>query len=271
MAAVVRVRIASPPMTAPARTGPIYISGDVHLGAVPAEREASFRRWLDHAAASAAGIVLNGDLFDFWFEYRSVIPRGHTRVLGALAAAVDAGVPVTLMGGNHDWWGGSYFEEELGVTFLRDPTVLELAGRRTLLAHGDGLGRGDVAYRLLRGVLRGRLTRWAFRWLHPDLGARVAKTVSKTADRELDADEKRRAAALHAWGVERLRVDPSLELVVIGHSHVPIREEVSPGRWYVNSGDWVTHRTYVTVEPGQPPRMMEWEVSGPGGSGRERA
>ena len=92
---------------------PVYISGDVHLGAVPKEREAAFVRWLEHAAASAERIVLNGDLFDFWFEYRSVIPRGHTRVLGALAAAVDAGVPVTLVGGNHEWWGGSFFEDEI--------------------------------------------------------------------------------------------------------------------------------------------------------------
>ena len=248
---------------------PIYVSGDVHLGAVPRAREASFVRWLEHAGASASRIVLNGDLFDFWFEYGSVIPRGHTRVLGALAAAVDAGVPVTLMGGNHDWWGGSFFEEEIGVTFLRDPKVLDLAGYRTFLAHGDGLGRGDIPYRMLRWMLRSRLTRGAFRWLHPDLGARVARMVSKTEDRGPHEDQKRRAAALREWAVARLRSDPSLDLVVIGHTHIPILEEVAPGRWYVNSGNWVTHRSYLVLESGAPPRVLDWEVSD-GGAARPR-
>jgi UDP-2,3-diacylglucosamine hydrolase len=249
---------------------PVYISGDVHLGAVPKEREVAFVRWLEHAAASAERIVLNGDLFDFWFEYRSVIPRGHTRVLGALAAAVDAGVPVTLVGGNHDWWGGSYFEDEIGVTFLHDPAVLELAGRRTFLAHGDGLGRGDVRYRVLRWMLRGRTTRWAFRALHPDLGARIAKLVSKTEDRGPNEDEKRRAEALEAWAVARLRSDPTLDLVVVGHTHIPVLMEVAPGRWYVNSGDWVTHNSYLVLDPGVPPRVLEWDVSGRAREGRPR-
>ena len=237
---------------------PVFLSGDVHLGAVSRTREASFLRWLEHAAATAGQIVLNGDLFDFWFEYRSVIPRGHTRVLGALAAAVDAGVGVTLMGGNHDWWGGSYLEDEVGVTFLREPAVLDLAGRRTLLAHGDGLGAGDRGYRVVQRVLRWGWTRRAFRWIHPDVGAAIARRVSKTSDRDPTEDEKRRAAALHAWGMEKLRSDPSLELVVLGHSHTPVLEEAAPGRWLVNSGDWVLHCTYVTLEPGAPPRVLEW-------------
>ena len=242
---------------------PIYLSGDVHLGAIPKEREASFVRWLEHAGGHAERIILNGDLFDFWFEYRSVIPRGHTRVLGTLAAIVDGGVPVVLMGGNHDWWGGGYLEDEVGVTFLREPVVVDLAGLRTFLAHGDGLGRGDLAYRLLKLVLRGRLTQWAFRWLHPDLGACLARRVSKTEGRGGTEDEKRRARALQAWGIARFRADPSLDLVVLGHTHIPVLSELEPGRWYVNAGDWVTHRTYLVLEPGAAPRLLEWEVSGP--------
>ena len=242
---------------------PIYLTGDVHLGAVSRERAASFLRWLDHAGANASSILLTGDLFDFWFEYGSVIPRGHTRVLGALARLVDAGVPVTLVGGNHDWWGGSYLEEEVGITFLRDAVVESLAGRRTFLAHGDGLGRGDLGYKLMRPVLRSRLTRWAFRWLHPDVGAWAARRASKTEHRTLSDEEKRRAAALEAWGVEKLRADPALEMVVVGHSHIPAVTEVDPGRWFVNAGDWVMHKTYVVLEEGAPPRLLDWEVSGP--------
>jgi UDP-2,3-diacylglucosamine hydrolase len=240
---------------------PIYVVSDVHLGAVSARRERAFVRWLDHAGETASEVVVNGDLFDFWFEYRSAIPRGHTRVLGALAALVDAGVPVRFMGGNHDWWGGSFLEQEIGLTLYREPLVLELAGRRTFLGHGDGLGRGDLGYRLLRLALRGRATRWAFRWLHPDVGALVAAKVSGTEGRVEGLPEaaKRRAAALEAWALAKLRAEPDLEQVILGHTHVPRLLEVEPGRFYVNAGDWVLHRSYVVLRRDEAPRLAEWE------------
>ncbi len=249
---------------------PIYLTSDVHLGAVSRERERSFLRWLEHAGASAERIILNGDLFDFWFEYGSVIPRGHTRVLGALAALVDAGVPVVFMGGNHDWWGGSYLEQEVGLTFLRDPVVLDLAGRRTFLAHGDGLGRGDLAYRALRLILRSRATRFAFRWLHPDLGARVARGVSQTDDHGTTNAERNRTKALEEWGVAKLRAEPDLDLVILGHAHIPVMTEVGANRWYVNAGDWVTHHSYVVLEEGAAPSLREWEISDAGEDRRSK-
>lgn len=241
-------------------SGPVYIASDVHLGAVPPERAAEFVRWLEYAAGRAGRIVINGDLFDFWFEYRHAIPRGHTRVLGALARVVDGGVPVRLVGGNHDWWGGAFLEDEIGVTFQREPEVLELAGLRTFLAHGDGLGRGDLGYRALRAVLRGRLTRWAFRWLHPDWGAALARRVSGTETRGdgTTPDDRARAAALEGWARGKLREDPGLELVVLGHTHVPTLVEVEPGRWYANSGDWVHHRSFTVLDEDEPPRQEEW-------------
>lgn len=238
---------------------PVYLASDVHLGSGDAAREARFIRWLHHAADWASQIVVNGDLFDFWFEYRKAIPRGHTRILGTLAALVDAGTPVTLMGGNHDWWGGSFLTDEIGVTFLREPTVLELAGHRTLLAHGDGLGRGDLGYRVLRSVLRGKGTRWAFRWLHPDVGAWVAGKVSRTGDREEATDPAAgRPAALRRWAEAALREDPTLTLVALGHSHVPELVELEPGRYYLNSGDWLHHDSYAVLARGAPPVLERW-------------
>jgi UDP-2,3-diacylglucosamine hydrolase len=241
-------------------TPTVYLASDVHLGAVTPDRAAAFVAWLEWAGSRADEIVLNGDVFDFWFEYRHAIPRGHTRVLGALAALVDAGVGVRLMGGNHDWWGGDYLEQEIGLVFHREPVVLDLAGRRTFLAHGDGLGAGDLGYRMLRGILRGRVTRWAFRWLHPDVGAGVATWVSGTEHRtggpgDHDRD---RAAALERWAVARLEASPELDMVVLGHTHIPYVREVSAGRWYLNAGDWVYHHSFAVLEPEQPPRLLDW-------------
>ena len=248
----------------PSRTvskNPVYLTSDAHLGALPPDREEAFLSWLEHAGDVASRIVINGDLFDFWFEYGSVIPRGFTRVLGILRSIVDSGVPVLLMGGNHDWWGGSYLRDEVGIEFHQDPLVLDLAGRRTFLAHGDGLGRGDLGYRFLRLVLRGRLTRWAFRWLHPDVGAWVARTVSMTEHREGGPSQadKARSDILHQWAREKLEKEPSLELVVLGHTHVPILDEVGEGRFYLNAGDWLHHRSYAVLEEGEPPRLKSWE------------
>ncbi len=253
-------RRSAPLPSGPMSAGITYLTSDVHLGAVSPETEAAFRRWLDSVAPDAERIVINGDLFDFWFEYDSAIPRGYTRVLGRLASLVDAGVDVVLVGGNHDWWGGTYLREEIGVAFHQDPVVIDLGGLRTFLAHGDGLGRGDLGYRLLRLVLRGRLTRWAFRWLHPDLGAAVARRVSHTEARDDESSEakKGRALYLERWAGEKLAEDPSLDLVAVGHTHTPVLRELEPGRWYLNSGDWLRHRSYAVLAGGGPPRLERW-------------
>ena len=239
----------------------MLLASDVHLGAVRSSREQDFLAWLAHAAGVAGWIIVNGDLFDFWFEYRTGPTGGHDEVLRALRATVDSGVPVTLMGGNHDWWGGRFLREEIGVEFLQDPVVREIAGRRALLAHGDGLGKGDLRYLALRTVLRGRLTRWAFGSLPPRVGDRIARRVSRTEHKWDDWGEKQRSRseALQDWAESRLREDTELELVLLGHTHDPRIRKVAPGKWYVNSGDWVRHRSYVTLEVGCEPRLSEWK------------
>jgi UDP-2,3-diacylglucosamine hydrolase len=241
--------------------GPVYLVSDIHLGAAPEERARSFLRWLAHAGNAATEVIINGDLFDFWFEYRSVIPRGHTRVLAALAALVDAGIPVALMGGNHDWWGGSFLEQEIGLTLYHDPVVRQIAGRRAYLAHGDGLGSGDLGYRFLRVLLRGRPTRWGFRWLHPDVGAMIAGRVSLTEEhiKNPSKNQKRRAEVLEAWALEKLRAERDLGLVLLGHTHIPRLVPVDGDRWYVNSGDWIAHSTYVVLRTDEPPVLEEWK------------
>lgn len=239
---------------------PVLVASDAHLGGSAPEQEQAFLAWLEYAAHTASHIVLNGDLFDFWFEYRSGTTRGYDVVLASLRRTVLAGVPVTLMGGNHDWWGGAYLREEIGVEFLQEPVVRTLAGRRTLLAHGDGLGRGDLGYRILKGVLRSGLTRGAFGALPPALGDRVARGVSRTGHQwdVYTEGHLARSAALEAWALERLGAEPELDLVLLGHTHVPLLREAAPGRWYANTGDWVKHRSYLILRPECDPVLAEW-------------
>ncbi len=240
----------------------VFLTSDVHLGAVPPETEASFHRWLLHAGAHGDAVVVNGDLFDFWFEYRSAIPRGHTRTLGILADLVDGGVRVILLGGNHDWWGGTYLTDEVGVEFYHEPIALDLADWRVLLAHGDGLGEGDRGYKLLQSVLRSPLAIGGFRWLHPDWGAALARMVSRTERRaasEHRHDGRIRNAVLREWAEARLAEDAALDIVAFGHTHLPDQLEVGNGRYILNTGDWVYRRTYTALRPGVKPEIQEWK------------
>jgi UDP-2,3-diacylglucosamine hydrolase len=238
---------------------PDYIVSDVHLGAVPRETERRFVSFLEHAASAAAQLLIAGDLFDFWFEYGTVIPGKHFRVLGALAALVDAGVPVTFAGGNHDAWGGRFLREEVGVAFQMGPFRMTLGGRSALIAHGDGLGRGDLKYRFLKSFLRNRVTVLGFRAIHPEIGLRIARAVSTTeAKAENDPGVRGRAKFLEDWAGDRLAEDPSLSFVVCGHAHLPQVREVSSGRFYLNAGDWITHDTYIVVPPGGVPALERW-------------
>ncbi len=246
---------------------PVFITSDVHLGAVPVATERAFLAFLDHVGAEGSQLIIPGDLFDFWFEYGDVIPGEHFRVLAALSELVESGVPVLVTGGNHDAWGGRFLEEHVGVTFRPGHVRMELAGRPALLAHGDGLGKGDLKYRALKLVLRSRGAVWAFRALHPELGLRLARRVSST---ELKADtdpgKVGRAEFIEGWAREMLAAEPELAYVVCGHAHLPAVEEVEPGRYYLNAGDWISHWTYITLSEDGVPRLARWG-RGSGGSG----
>ncbi len=242
---------------------PVYVVSDIHLGAVPPATEREFRGFLDHVAREAASLLINGDLFDFWFEYRSVIPREHYRVLAKLAEVVEAGVRVWFVGGNHDAWVGSFLRDEVGAELLNGTVEMTLGGRRALVAHGDGLGEGDYKYRALKAVLRNPVCIRAFRLLHPDLGLRLGGGSSRTGHKTAHGDQGAggRASFIRAWAEERLRADPSLQLVLTGHAHRASVDEVEPGRFYVNSGDWLgANRQYVVLPvDGGAPELRSWE------------
>ena len=160
----------------------IYFASDNHLGAPTAEesrpREAKFVAWLEHVSKDAAAIFLLGDLFDFWFEYKHVVPKGFVRTLGKLAQLRDRSIPVYFFVGNHDLWMDDYFEKELDIPVFRKPKEFIFNDRKFLIGHGDGLGPGDKGYKRMKKVFTNPLSKWLYRWLHPDLGVPLAQYFS---------------------------------------------------------------------------------------------
>lgn len=227
------------------------IVSDIHLGAVPEDNERRFQSFLRRVPERSDDLLINGDLFDFWFEYRSVILRRHFETLRRLADLVETGVRVRLVGGNHDAWGGDFLRGEVGIELVAGERVVDLRGRRAYVAHGDGLGRGDWRYRLFRKLARSAAGAGAFRLLHPDLALRLVRRMSGTRARHAagPGTEERRAERLAAHAEFLLRRDPRLDLVVFGHSHRPELREVESGRYYLNTGDWIHHFSYGAVGP----------------------
>ena len=226
---------------------PCYIIGDTHLGVGPPDLETRLVAFLRDVPKHARTLVINGDLFDFWFEWRTVIPRDHFRTLAALAGLRDAGVDVLMVAGNHDCWGGDFLSRELGVRYQIGAWEGTMAGWRARIDHGDGLRpREDRKYRALRRVLRHPLSARAFRWLHPDWGTRLARG-SSSASRNYRARDA--GAGLRAVAHTTLEANPGLDLLVFGHSHVPALERVPQGSVYANAGSWLDAPTYLVVRP----------------------
>lgn len=227
--------------------GPCLILSDVHLGPAPAEAERSLLALLERAKTEAKSVILNGDVFDFWFEWQHVMPRVGFRTLAALAALREHGVPVLWIAGNHDCWGGEILSKDVGVTYHVGPWRGEIAGWKTLIEHGDGLrDKEDAPYRRLRAVLRNPLAIWLFRRLHPDFATRIALRTSHTSRNMQPRD---RGEGLARVALERLEADPSLQLYVYGHSHLPSLGHHAKGGMMANPGAWMDGPTFLRVTP----------------------
>lgn len=229
----------------------IYFASDNHLGApTMAEsrpRELKFVSWLDSVKHDAQAIFLLGDLFDFWMEYKTVIPKGFTRTLGKLAEISDSGIPIYYFVGNHDLWMNGYFEEELQIPVFHRPQTFSINNRIFLIGHGDGLGPGDKGYKRMKKVFTNPFAKWLYRWLHPDWGVRLAqhlsvknKVISGEEDTTFLGEE---GEWLIQYAKRKLESD-HYDYFVFGHRHLPLEIELTPDSKYVNLGDWITFYTY---------------------------
>lgn len=227
----------------------LYIFSDAHLGCgsepQEAEKIARIRALFELIKQDGDHLVVLGDLFDFWFEYKHAIPKEHTDVLLMLRELVQRGIQIDYVSGNHDFWMDDYFEKQIGAHLHTNHLELEYAGKRLFLTHGDGIARADRGYRILKRVLRNPFNVWLYRKLPPDWAIPMAKWVSGSSrqynerrDHTFEPDYEKYAADKLAQG---------FDAVVIGHLHIPRQKQFGSGI-YINTGDFMSHFSYARID-----------------------
>ncbi|MBL4670052.1 MAG: UDP-2,3-diacylglucosamine diphosphatase [Flavobacteriales bacterium] len=244
----------------------IYFASDFHLGAPNAEeslkREKLIVKWLDEIKIDAKEIYLVGDIFDFWFEYKSVIPRGFIRLQGKIAEITDNGTPIHVFTGNHDMWIFDYLPTELGVTLYREPITKEYNGVKFFIGHGDGLGPGDTKYKMLKAVFNSKICQWAFARLHPNFGIGIANAWSRksrktniTYDEIFHGEENEH---LVLFCKDYIKKDPSINYFIFGHRHLPLEINIGEKAKYINLGEWIKYNSYAVFD-GKKMELKEYK------------
>ncbi len=231
-------------------TGKIYFVSDVHLGA-PAlsnnhERELRFARWLDTISSDVQELYLMGDIFDFWWEYKKVVPRGFTRILGRIANLTDRGIPVYFFPGNHDLWVFDYLPSELGVIVHREGIVKEIAGKKFYLAHGDGLDANDVGYNRLKKIFTNKKLQWLYSRLHPNFALHIAHQWSKssrTAKFNKEEEFNVNNDGMYKFAESYLKQE-SIDYFIFGHRHKMVNTSINENSRFVLLGDWIKNFSF---------------------------
>lgn len=243
----------------------IYFASDFHLG-VPdhqrsLEREKKLVRWLNFIEPTASEIFLMGDIFDFWFEYKTVVPKGYARLMGKIADLTDKGIPVHVFRGNHDLWAFDYLEKEIGVKLYRRPMRRTFGDKNFFLAHGDGLGPGDNGYKFIKKVFENKVNQFFFNWLHPDVGTKMGLYFSKKSRianiaREQKSEQRIdiESEMLYKYCLRKLEQQPEIDYFVFGHRHLPLEQEIAGKAKMVILGDWIIHFSYAVFD-GQELRL----------------
>ena len=237
----------------------LLFASDFHLGAPhPAasrQRELKVLDWMREHQDHTRALFLVGDVFDFWHEYRHVVPKGHVRLLGKLAEWVEHGIDIHLFTGNHDLWMFGYLEQEIGLQIHRGPRYMQAGGQHFYLAHGDGLGPGDHGYKMLKRLFTNRFCQWVFRQLHPDWGIGMAYYFSRTSRRHTGCRDacflgpEKEWLILHSNALLRSR---HFDYFIYGHRHYPVEWPLTgpDGRQsrYLNLGDWIRYFSYASFD-----------------------
>ena len=236
----------------PAPGKKVYFISDFHLGAPDAAksllREKKIVAFLKEIESDVDSLFILGDIFDFWFEYKTVVPKGFTRLLGSLAALSDKGVPIHVFTGNHDLWMRGYFEEELGVKVYHQPQLFQWNQHTFLIGHGDGLGPGDYGYKRLKKIFRNPFCQWLFAKVHPDWAIAIANYFSRASREATGADDQQFLGADQEWLIQycyRKLEEQPIDYFLFGHRHFPIDFALNQKSRYINVGDWIQHFSYA--------------------------
>ena len=229
----------------------IYFISDFHLGAPDYDsslmREKLIVQFLDEIKDKAAEIFLVGDMFDFWYEYRKVVPKGYVRLLGKLAELSDAGIPMHFFVGNHDMWMKDYFLKELNIPVYFEPKKFERNGKKFYIGHGDGLGPGDHGYKRLKKVFRNPFCQWLFGILPPAFGMGLADYMSRRSRAQTGASEEVFLGEDKEWLLifcNEMLNQEFFDFFIFGHRHLPIDYRLKNNSRYINLGDWIRYFTY---------------------------
>ncbi|QCR24464.1 UDP-2,3-diacylglucosamine diphosphatase [Pontibacter sp. SGAir0037] len=232
----------------------VYFASDFHLGvpnaAASKQRELKIVRWLDQIQQDAAAILLVGDIFDFWFEYKHAIPKGYIRLLGKLAEITDAGIPVLFFTGNHDMWMFDYFPQELNIAIMRHPISTRIGEKTFYIGHGDGLGPGDHTYKFLKKVFANKACQWLFARVHPNLGIGVANMWSRRS-RISNNEKDEKFLGDDEWLMQyskEVEAKQHHDYYVFGHRHLPLDLPVTENSRYINLGEWVNFCSYAVYD-----------------------
>lgn len=233
----------------------VYFASDFHLGlpdpVTSREREKRIVKWLDAVSRDAEHIFLVGDIFDFWFEYKEVIPKGYTRLLGKLAELRDKGISISVFIGNHDMWMNGYFEEELDIPVHYEPRTYNIGGKRFYIGHGDGLGPGDHGYKMLKKVFRSPVCRWLFSIIHPSWGIGLANYFSRKSRAATGGELEKFLGEENEWLAiysKEILLKSHFDYFIYGHRHLPLDLQVGPNSRYINLGDWLSYFSYAVFD-----------------------
>ncbi len=234
----------------------VFFASDQHFGAPTAEaslpREKRFLQWLNTIESEAGALFLLGDLFDFWFEYKTVVPKGFVRILGKLAQMRDNGLPIYFFVGNHDLWMHDYFEKELNIPVFHHPKTFQINGTKLFIGHGDGLGPGDKGYKRMKKVFTHPFSKWLFRWLHPDIGVKLAQYMSVKNKLISGDDDAKYLGEENEWLVQYAKhkaPQTQCRYYIFGHRHLPMIITIGHGAEYINLGDWIQYFTFGVLAP----------------------
>jgi len=214
-------------------------------------REKKIVQFLDEIKHHALEIFVLGDLFDFWFEYKKVVPKGFVRILGKLAELTDMGIPIYFFVGNHDMWMKDYFQKELNIPVFFEPKAFDLLGKQFLIGHGDGLGPGDHGYKFIKKIFRSKFSQFLFGILPPVIGIGLANYFSRKSRAKTGNDDQIFEGEDKEWLVIYCKETLQKHLYnyfIFGHRHLPLDIKLNEESRYINLGDWITYFTYAEFD-----------------------